>query len=106
MRLEGSQTPGEGDILIRDEKGLIASICGSTWDLAAANVTCKQLGYEEGAFAYTRLSSYFTYSRVYAYTYGHCNGTESRLQDCVLLNDTSSCGGYVDGNGAVCKGKT
>ena len=107
MRLEGGQAEGEGDILIRAENGLISTICGSTWDLTAANVTCKQLGYEHGAFAFTRFSTHLSYvsRHAYSYSYGSCNGSEAKIQDCELLHDISLCERINMANGVVCKGK-
>lgn len=105
LRLEGGQTTGEGDILMRNESGLIAPICGSNWDLTAANVTCKQLGFEAGAFAYTTLSTFFTRDRVYGYEYHSCIGNETNIKDCALNNDTSSCNNDRLAIGVVCKGR-
>ena len=104
MRLEGGATPGQGDILIRNDDGLIAPICGTNWNLAGANVICKQLGYNDGAFAFTTLSSHLVLGNAYIFRYESCNGNETRIQDCEVNNDTSSCYYNYGANGAVCQG--
>ena len=116
MRLEGGETPGAGDVLIRNGSGLIAPICGRNnwqpnWSWAAANVTCKELGYTDGAWAYTRYSFHGILDHAYSYSYEYgstCYGNETSVRDCLSSRPhISPCREYsynYYANGVICLG--
>ena len=115
MRLEGGETAGAGDVLIRNGSGLIAPICGRNgrqyWDLHAANVTCKELGYADGAWAFTRYAFHGLVDHAYAFSYEpeSCTGNETSIRDCsTTLPHISPCNQYlfnIWANGVICVGK-
>ncbi|CAH1272866.1 HMCN1 [Branchiostoma lanceolatum] len=105
-RLFGGAQFGEGLVQMYDRvSGQWGHVTAVTWDRAAANVTCRQLGMESGG---TALPSDVTdnFSPV-VFNLTSCNGTERRLTECDhVFNDvamtTSSYPGRR-GTRVVCK---
>jgi hypothetical protein len=78
VRIVGG-TNNTGRVEIRHQ-GVWGTVCDDDWDLADANVVCRQIGFSNATNAYHDFSPSGT---------GHiwldnvnCTGSESRLQDC------------------------
>ena len=82
--------------------GSWGTVCDNGWDLADANVVCRQLGFE-GALKATKLAAFGEGTGKIWMTYVRCTGSESALREC-KHSDVGGyffCGHYEDA-GVVC----
>ena len=96
------ETEGNVEVFYKDTRTVVCGGERSKWDLAGADVVCRQLGFAKASSAYSerleltprRLNQNYSFLTV------ACNGSESSLQDCKhMLPQNRSCGKAV----AVCK---
>ena len=82
--------------------GAWGTVCDNGWDLADANVVCRQLGFE-GALKATKLAAFGEGTGKIWMTYVQCTGSESALRECKHsdVGRYSFCGHYEDA-GVVC----
>ena len=82
--------------------GSWGTVCDNGWDLADANVVCRQLGFE-GALKATKLAAFGEGTGKIWMTYVRCTGSESALRECKYsgVGGYSFCGHYKDA-GVVC----
>ena len=95
VRLVGSLNSGHVQLL---SNGLWTSVCSSNlWDLNAARVVCRQLGFTYAASAYRESSSAGKSKHIYDKII-RCFGNESSIFECVHINNfrqsSTSCGHY------------
>eukprot|EP00058_Branchiostoma_floridae_P023683 XP_002609173.1 hypothetical protein BRAFLDRAFT_92536 [Branchiostoma floridae] len=102
VRLEdgGSANEGRLEIFYNGEWG---TVCSSGWDLADANVVCRQLGYPCAEITTTWASHGRGTGRIW-FRDAACTGNEARLADCPhgLWGYGISCGHHQD-VGVVCR---
>ena len=79
IRLVGGSSDNEGRVEIF--YGQWGTVCDDFWDLNDATVVCRQLGYLRAVFAY-RTSQFGEGTGPIWLDNIHCNGTESRLDQC------------------------
>lgn len=82
--------------------GSWGTVCDDGWDLADANVVCRQLGFERALKA-TKLAAFGEGTGKIWMTYVRCTGSESALREC-KHSDVGGyffCGHYEDA-GVVC----
>ena len=92
VRLVGSSNSGHVQLLYN---GRWTSVCSSNlWDLNAARVVCRQLGFTYAASAYQESSSAGKSKHIYEKLI-RCFGNESSILECVHINNfRQSCGHY------------
>ncbi len=100
LSLTGGASPNEGNLVataaaappggVRTE-GLVGYVCGHMWDMADADVACRQLGFGLGARAAPTRSRFGRGSYMHAMDDVQCAGNETRLQDCPH-NAVDNCG--------------
>ena len=86
------------------------SVCDNEWDLADADVICKQMQFSIAAFALNGEEA----SKAWAVTREEdmflntvrCTGGENNLADCPMSYATRSSCGYAEKAGVVCESKT
>ena len=61
--------------------GTWGTVCDDGWDIADANVFCRQLGYPGAEFVYG-LAEFGEGSGIIQFRGLGCNGNESRISDC------------------------
>lgn len=107
MRLIGGQEPRAGYLQIKTE-GQWHLLCNddSSFNLQAATVACRQLGYDQGAFHFQNGQSRIAdlsnvNSRADVTLRINCRGDESKLSQCTL-NPGSVCLRNSHSVGLVC----
>ena len=95
VRLVGSSNSGHVQLLYN---GIWTSVCSSNlWDLNAARVVCRQLGFTHAASPYQEYSSAGKSKHIYDKRI-RCFGNESSIFECVHINNSKqsrpSCGRY------------
>ncbi len=84
-------------------------MCDRYWDMADANVTCRQLGYPLGARRMTHNTAFGLGSvagqgySAYAMSDMRCFGNETSLLDCPYSDPSRYCNSW-DAAGVVCNG--
>ncbi|XP_038069843.1 deleted in malignant brain tumors 1 protein-like [Patiria miniata] len=100
IRLAGSSSYLQGRVEVYVD-GVWGTVCDDNWDLSDAMVVCRQLGYGNALFAYSRADRYFGRgSGRIKYDNVNCRGDESMLHLCPLSTDVHC--GYFDVAGVVC----
>ncbi|XP_030851606.1 deleted in malignant brain tumors 1 protein-like [Strongylocentrotus purpuratus] len=97
IRLVNGSNNAEGRVEIF-YGGSWMTVCDKNWDLLAARVVCRMLGFD-GALDATRSASFGQGSGGILYV--KCFGTEDSLADCYRVSVVSSCKHKLDA-GAVC----
>ena len=104
--LVGGDRPNEGNIMVIRSDGVQGPMCDDTFvddtantGMKQANVVCRHLGYL-GAVRFTRESEFGRVDAVFAMDDVHCQGNETRIEDC-SFSPTDDCGAD-EGAGVVC----
>eukprot|EP00794_Sanderia_malayensis_P020028 gene20028-21991_t len=94
VRLRAGQLESEGrvELFIHGEWG---TVCDRNWDLADANVVCKQLGFGSAAKA-VHWAEYGQGTTRVLFSKFACNGTESDIHSCQYELPGKSCEHYRD----------
>ena len=100
LRLVGGTNDREGRVEILHD-GRWGTICDDNWELVEANITCRQLGYNEAE----RYTSYSSFGRGRGPTWMDeiaCTGRETRLEACPFPGwGIESCTHHEDA-GVIC----
>lgn len=101
MRDGGDVTHHKGRVEIY-YNGAWGTVCDDGWDLADANVVCRQLGFE-GALKATKLAAFGEGTGNIWMSHVQCTGNESALRECKHrgVGGHFFCGHYEDA-GVVC----
>ena len=98
---EAKKSEGRVEVYYDGEWGVV---CDDDWDLADANVTCRQLGYDGGTTSSLRNGKETAKVRIYS---SQCKGNETSLKNCTLFTEelTKPCFAGKEDAGVVCKEK-
>jgi hypothetical protein len=100
VELVGGSAPNEGNVYAQNPvTGIYGPVCDDGFDVNAANVVCKQLGFA-GASNFHTESHYGFVSHVFSYDDISCNSNEGTLDDCQHSN-FENCGPN-EGAGVEC----
>ena len=99
VRLVGGDSAAEGRVELLFD-GMWGTVCDHSWDLAAASVVCRQLGYPS-AIAAKKSAFYGPGGLPILMDNVACSGNENRLLDCFFRTDTDYCTHSEDA-GVVC----
>ena len=96
----GGSGPHEGRVEVLHNRAW-GTVCSFRWDLQAATVVCRQLGYGR-AVAALRNAAYVRGSGPIWYDYVRCSGSEASLTQCSHRGlGVHSCGHSEDA-GVIC----
>lgn len=103
MRLSGtvSNSMGRVEVYYRGEWG---TICDSKWDITAANIVCKQLGYIRAERPSLR-SEFGPTWKPFWMDYVRCRGNETSLFNCAHNGWGVSQCSHLNEAGVVCTSK-
>ena len=91
VQLVGGSNPNEGNVYAQNPvTGIYGPVCDDGFDLTAANVVCKQLGFS-GASAFHTESFYGNVDHIFSYDDISCESNDGTLDDCNHSN-FENCG--------------
>ena len=91
VRLSSSSLPNEGFVQIVTKYNGIKSVCWNSLKYKTKDVVCDQLGYKN-IESYTQEIPRSSDTNVDVFSGDiNCDGTESYLSQCSIINSTASC---------------
>jgi len=95
--LVGGSSANEGNVWATNSNGMYGVICDDGWDANAAQVVCKQLGYNGAAEVFDHSEFGDVDSDSFSYDEISCTGNEAHVQDCTYDTHEDCYGGEAAG---------
>ena len=107
-QLSGGRRKGEGIVEV-GIAGNWGAVCIDQWEMHAARLICKSLGYQTALAAVKNVpsrSKFAVRDRLHFVNQVHCSGKETDISDCDIVWEAGQCqGGRDTYAGVVCSGE-
>ena len=99
IRLEGGSDPWRGNVLVNN-----GSVCDDDWDISAAEVVCRYLGFL-GAKEATHVSSFGPATASFLLNQVQCRGDEESIVECSFQTGSNIPCNEGEAAGVICTRK-